>query len=261
MLPNGDRIQSSHEADLVFPNLPTGAIRAHLFPDLKGQALLSIGVFCDSGCTANFTATTVQILHQGKTVLEGARTPPGLWTTSLTKPAWQANGAHTINLKINAIKYLHAACFSPTTQTWTKAIDQGFFRSIPALNSRDVHRHLPKSKATTMGHLDQVRQNIRSTKKSRPNDKEVLEFDLDLNPEEDTTTTNTAFASVIELDDPTDGKSYSDLTGRFPAKSEAGNLYVLVLYTYDNNAILVEPLHKTTHTRNKRIRAQNALDG
>jgi hypothetical protein len=81
MLPNGERIQSSHKADLVFPNLPTGAIRAHLFPNLQGQAL-----FCDSGCTANFTATTV---------LEGARTPPGLWTTSLTKPAvhsqWSAH--------------------------------------------------------------------------------------------------------------------------------------------------------------------------
>jgi hypothetical protein len=62
--------------------------------------------------------------------------------------------------------------------------------------------------------------------------KEVAEFDEDLNPEEETTTTNTAFASVIELDDQTNGKSYSDLTGRFPAKSEAGNLYVLVLYTY-----------------------------
>jgi hypothetical protein len=245
MLPNGDRIQSSHEADLLFKNLPNGSLRAHLFPHLQGQALLSIGVFCDAGCTATFTATTVQIIHQGKIVLEGARTPPGLWSTNLITvqaPAWQANGAHTTNIKVNTIKYLHAACFSPTTETWTKAIDHGFFQSIPVLNSRDVHRYLPKSKATVMGHLDQVRQNIRSTKKPRPNDKEVQAFDEDTNPVEETTATNTAFASMVELDEPTDGKSYSDLTGRFPAKSEVGNLYILVLYTYDDNAILVEPL-------------------
>jgi hypothetical protein len=51
-----------------------------------------------------------------------------------------------------------------------------------------------------------------------------------------------AFASIVELDNIADGKSYSDLTGRLPAKSEAGNLYVLVLYTYDDNAILAQPL-------------------
>jgi hypothetical protein len=98
MLPNGDRIQSSHEADLLFKDLPNGSLRAHLFPNLQRQALLSMGVFCDAGCTATFTATTVKIIYQGKTVLEGARTPPGLWTTNLTAvqaPAWQANGAHT----------------------------------------------------------------------------------------------------------------------------------------------------------------------
>jgi hypothetical protein len=166
-------------------------------------------------------------------------------------PAWQANGAHTDSLKVNAIKYLHAACFSPTTETWVKAIDQGFLKTIPAFNSRDVHRHLPKSKATAMGHLDQTRQNVHSTKpfKARPrsNDKEVLEFDVDTNPSIHETT-NSAFASIVALEEPTEGKSYSDLTGRFPAKSEAGNLYVLVLYTYNDNAILVEPLPRRSDT-------------
>jgi hypothetical protein len=53
--------------------------------------------------------------------------------------------------------------------------------------------------------------------------------------------TNTAFANMIELSN-VEGKSYSDLTGRFPCKSELGNLYVMVLYAYDANAILVEPI-------------------
>jgi hypothetical protein len=247
-LPNGDQIVSSHEANLLFPNLPEGALHAHLFPQLHGQALLSIGTFCKAGCTATFTATTVKIAHLGKTVLEGSRVLPRLWNTTMTEqnpPAWQANGAHTIHLKSNAIKYLHVACFSPTTETWTKAIDHGFFRTILLLNARDVHKHLPKSMATTMGHLDQQRKNVQSTKpkksKPRPSYKEVLTFDEDTSPEKEDITATT-FASIVAVDEQQDGKSYSDLTGRFPSISTTGNLYVLVLYTYDDNTILVEPL-------------------
>ena len=33
-----------------------------------------------------------------------------------------------------------------------------------------------------------------------------------------------------------------DLTGRFPYRSSRGNEYVLVVYHYDANAILVEPV-------------------
>ena len=38
------------------------------------------------------------------------------------------------------------------------------------------------------------------------------------------------------------GQTYSDLTGQFPVISSAGNRYLLLLYDYDSNAILVEPL-------------------
>ena len=36
--------------------------------------------------------------------------------------------------------------------------------------------------------------------------------------------------------------AYGDLTGRFPHKSSRGNQYLLVIYDYDSNAILAEPL-------------------
>jgi hypothetical protein len=55
MLPNGDRINSMHEALLPLPNLPQRALKVHLFPVLKGQAVLLIGTFCDAGAqTATF---------------------------------------------------------------------------------------------------------------------------------------------------------------------------------------------------------------
>jgi hypothetical protein len=57
--------------------------------------------------------------------------------------------------------------------------------------------------ATAMGHLDQQRKNVRSTKKkARLNDKELKEFDTD----EDTTpgmdaTTNMAYATIVDLEE------------------------------------------------------------
>jgi hypothetical protein len=49
------------------------------------------------------------------------------------------------------------------------------------------------------------------------------------------------FANLIELSEPTN-KSYSDLTGWFLVHSSHGNLYVLVFYLYNKNAILIEPI-------------------
>ena len=49
-----------------------------------------------------------------------------------------------------------------------------------------------------------------------------------------------AFSSLVDIEQT--GKSYSDLTGKFPIRSDRGNLYVLVVYLYDDNAILVEPI-------------------
>jgi hypothetical protein len=119
--------------------------------------------------------------------------------------------------------------------------------STSALTAKAVQRHLPKSIATAMGHLNQLRKNMHSAQThKRPINKEVTEFDQDTNPTSDTTT-NQIFAGLVDLyTDDTEGKLYSDLTGRFPAKSQNRNLYVLVLYTYNNNTILVEALKNRT---------------
>jgi hypothetical protein len=80
---NSNRITSTHDTVLPFPNLPLRALKAHLFPALQGQALLSIGTFFNAGFTATFTAMSVKIEHAGKLVLEGACMPPGLWAINL----------------------------------------------------------------------------------------------------------------------------------------------------------------------------------
>ena len=52
---------------------------------------------------------------------------------------------------------------------------------------------------------------------------------------------NCVFAD-IGLANPDTGKIYTDLTGCFPVTSNRGMQYMLILYAYDTNAILVEPI-------------------
>jgi hypothetical protein len=49
---------------------------------------------------------------------------------------------------------------------------------------------------------------------------------------------NEVYAIITELD----GKVYTDLIGQFPTTSSKGIKCVLILYEYDGNAILVEPM-------------------
>ena len=37
-------------------------------------------------------------------------------------------------------------------------------------------------------------------------------------------------------------RAYIDLTGRFPHKSSRGNSYIFLMYDYETNSILIEPL-------------------
>ena len=57
------------------------------------------------------------------------------------------------------------------------------------------------------------------------------------------TRTNEDFAAIRNLDDdlPT-GQISTDQTGRFPILSNRGNQYIMIIYAYDPNDILVEPM-------------------
>jgi hypothetical protein len=140
------------------------------------------------------------------------------------------------------IQYLHAAAFSPVPSTCIAAIQRGFFQSWPGLTATAVQKHLPKSEATTKGHMDQTRKNLRSTKTM---DNSNLEEEQEPNSPQ----THQIFAAIENTDKIYTGKIYTDQTGHFPVTSSQGNKYVLVLYEYDTNAILTEALHNRTATK------------
>ena len=54
--------------------------------------------------------------------------------------------------------------FSPTTDTFTKAIDINYFLGWPGLTSKLIQKHLPPTVATESGHLGQEKHGLQSTK-------------------------------------------------------------------------------------------------
>jgi hypothetical protein len=170
-LPNGDTIASTHTATLNMPSLPHATRQAHILPGLDQHSLLSVGQMCDSGCSVTFTATEVTVTNGESTILTGPRDKySSLWRIPLEPylplEIVREHSAHNVyeQKSIQAtIAYLHACCFSPVTDTWLKAIQNGHFATWPSVTVENVRKYLSKSDATSKGHMKQIRQNIRST--------------------------------------------------------------------------------------------------
>jgi hypothetical protein len=141
----------------------------------------------------------------------------------------------TKNNQKDLINYLNAACFSPVKSTWITAIKNGNFTSWPELTEHTVEKHFSKSTSTAKGHLNQQRQNVRN-KKIMEAKVNITEPDLDHGIK-----TQFVYAATIDA-----GKIYIDQTGRFPVVSSKGNKYIMILYDYDNNVILAQPIKDRT---------------
>jgi hypothetical protein len=63
------------------------------------------------------------------------------------------------------VNYLHNACVSPTKSAFLKAVKKGNFLTWPGLMEEAINKHLKMMPATAMRHMNQMRQNIRSTSK------------------------------------------------------------------------------------------------
>jgi hypothetical protein len=248
--PNGSIMCSTHEGEIDIPNLPRAARTVHIVPDLASHSLLSIGQLCDAGCIVEFTATNVTVRHNDSIVLQGHRTPATqLWHIDLPKeaPIAEANAAVGSATAAELVSFAHASLWSPTVTTLATALAKNYVSNFPGLSSRTLRNHPPHSAATIKGHLDQSRKNQRSTKTSKTST--IIEPDTDTDDLEsfpiapvDGARSHACFVSTIEIT----GQIYTDQTGKFITPSSTGNNYLLVLYDYDGNAILVEPM-KSRH--------------
>jgi hypothetical protein len=127
--PNGEVMYSTHTAELHLPSLPLAARQVHIVPSLESQSLISIGQFCDAGCTVAFTATTVTVSHDQAIILTGQRTAlTRLWhldipsTSPETSPVAQANSALGSATPAELVAFAHATLFSPALSTLATAV-------------------------------------------------------------------------------------------------------------------------------------------
>jgi hypothetical protein len=232
-MPNGTTIKSSHTCNLLLTYLPPQARQAQILPGLVHTSLISVRQLCDNGCSVTFTQDQVTVSKNQKCLMYGSRDPKSrLWRVDLKKRfetnQVQCNHAHdNINQK-GLINYLHAACFSPVKSTWISAIKNGNFTSWPGLTEHAVEKHLSKSTSTTKVHLNQQIQNAR-TIKIKDTKVIITEPDSDHGIK-----TQFVYAATKDA-----GQIYTDQTGRFPVVSRKGNKYIMILYDYDSNAILI----------------------
>jgi hypothetical protein len=128
------------------------------------------------------------------------------------------------------VHYLHKALFSPTKSAMLQAVKDRHLITWPGLTEDTINNHLKLTPATAMGHMNQRRQNIRSTSKAPIEKQQPPDTDLG-------TKTHLVYAVVVDQ-----GQLYTDLTGKFPVRSSKGNSYVMLCYIYDCNCIKVVPM-------------------
>ena len=242
-MPNGNHIQSSGTTNIPWPNLPSTATKAHILRALNPHSLVSIGVLCDHNCTTAFDKHAVTIHRHNQPILTGPRLPNGLWSLPLPHDRTKHHAYTLITPKTQQqlVQWLHAAAFSPSPSTFLDAIQRNFFATWPGLTANIVRRHLTQTDATVKGHLDQQRQ--RKRKHPSPEEQPITSTG---------TRSHTIYAAILDPATPT-GRTYSDLIGRFLIQSNCGANYILVVYEYDSNAIIVCPLHNRTASEITRI--------
>ena len=79
-----------------------------------------------------------------------------------------ANNAFAMVTKPDLAMYYHCTAFSPVPTKFISAINNSNFSTWPGLTAELISKHLPKSLATTKGHNNLARQNLRSTRHQDP---------------------------------------------------------------------------------------------
>jgi hypothetical protein len=139
---------------------------------MDNHSLLSVEKLCNEGYTVTFSDASVTICNsQELQILKGAHDlDTGLWLINLIiehqQPQAVANNIYELCSTGELVNYFHKALFSPTKSAFLQAVKNGHLVTWPCLTEKAVNTHLKLTPATTMGHMNQRRQNIRSTSKT-----------------------------------------------------------------------------------------------
>ena len=263
---NGETCNAKHVTTLPFPQLSEKARQADTFENFP-TSLMSVGKTSDDDTISVFTKTGVSVFKEedvlitckGKPILIGKRDEEGRYRIPLMqqKGQWQprrpskrackffqeANSVYDLPSTEQAIKWMHAVCGYPVKSTWMKAVAAGNYIGWPMLTVKNVNKYYPETNETSMGHLNQTRRNVRSTRPLEMSNTKTLRGKKKRD----------VYMSVYN----TRETICTDQTGQFPTRSQRGNKYIMVMVEIDSNAILVEPM--TSRKDAEMIRAYDTL--
>jgi hypothetical protein len=162
---------------------------------MKNNSLVSVGQLCDEGYSLLFSISEVTFLDsKQKTLLKGSRdSNTGLWRINVCQKEVQtrgntakpqnrissANNVYDLRNTGTLVDYLHNAMFSCTKSALIHAVKKGHLATWPGLTEDAINKYLKMKPSTAMGHMDQKRQNIRSTNKKVKSESE----DEDITPQ------------------------------------------------------------------------------
>jgi hypothetical protein len=123
---------------------------------------------------------------------------------------------------------------SPKKSALLQDIKNGHLITWTGLTEQAINKHFQMTPATTMGHMNHRRQNIRSTSKASITS--GIEY-VAVAPAGLGSKTHLVYAVVIDQ-----GQLYTYLTGKFPMRSSKGNWYVIICYSYECNYVKAVPM-------------------
>ena len=263
---NGETVKAKHITTLPFPQLSARARQADTFEQFP-TSLMSVGQTSDDGTISIFTKDGVTVHKEedvlitckGEPILIGKRDEHGQYRIPLTQQRgqWQprrgskrqqnflrqANSLYDLPSTEQAIKWMHAVCGYPVKSTWMKAVAAGNYIGWPLLTVKNVNKYYPETNETSMGHLNQTRKNVRSTRPLEMSNTTMLQGKK----------MRGVYISIYN----TRETIFTDQTGQFPTRLQRGNKYIMVMVEIDSNAILVEPM--TSRKDAEMIQAYDAL--
>ena len=214
--------------------LPEQAKTAYKFDNTQ-EPLMSIPVLWDNGFTVTFTKQSVHV-NKEKKVLTGYREP----TTKLWRFPHAENtppSGQQVEPRINKIlpdgtmsdtlNFLHLSMGSPTKNTLLNALRKNSMSMWPFFTENNIAKFIPDSIPTDLGHQDRTRKNAHYTQQSTYKSQENKYINI--------------YAAINQPEIPTEN-IHSYQTVRFTVQSSSGKKYMMVIYAYDPNSILVEPL-------------------
>jgi hypothetical protein len=216
-----------------------------------GTNLIGVTPLTQAGCSVHFEGNRGTITCPNNQTITCHTTPQGLWalhidalhgTPSGLEPAVALTTMGSSCTPADIVAFHHTAFFSPAIATLMTALQKNYIPPLPGLTAGLLRKYTPNLEATAMGHLDNRRKNIQSTKHKQVRFGDTAADTPFPAQPKDGHRTNACFLAGSEPR----SIVYTDQTGRLPHPSSTGNNYILIAYDYDRNIILLRPYRSKT---------------